>query len=266
MRPRREAAGYASDVPNPLPVRAAGEGPPLLLVPGFALGPRAYARTTDALAQAFRVLVPDPFAVIDAWSSDVLARRLADTLEIHGAERVTLLAHSFGCGVALGFAARHPERLLEAVWVDSVGLADRAALLGGVLSGFSVRRLASREGYADFASTLLRHPRRVARAGWWAWSTADREVDVAAVRAADFPNHVLWAERDTLLAREDGRRFADRLGASFALVVDPTGGGPVDHGWLLRRPHLALPVLHALGVKALAGRPPPDFGACLRPA
>jgi hypothetical protein len=65
------------------------------------------------------------------------------------------------------------------------------------------------------------------------------------------PAHVLWANRDSLLSRSDGRAFARELGASFDVAREPDAR-PVDHDWMYGHPellvaHLAELILIALG-------------------
>ena len=64
-------------------------------------------------------------------------------------------------------------------------------------------------------------------------------------------SHVLWAERDTLLSRDEGRRFAHDLRATFE-VASGDGADPIDHDWMYRHPRLFVHHLERLGLAALA--------------
>jgi hypothetical protein len=82
---------------------------------------------------------------------------------------------------------------------------------------------------------------------------SDRRQEVATIARAGLPCHVLWANRDTLLNRQDGAEFARDLGASFTVVNRPAGAGPVDHDWMYRYPALFVEYLDKLGLAALSG-------------
>ena len=73
---------------------------------------------------------------------------------------------------------------------------------------------------------------------------------VEAVADAGIRAHVLWANRDSILPRADGRRFAERLGATFTVAVAPDGRA-VDHDWMFEDPDLFVAHLRKLGIAAL---------------
>jgi len=62
---------------------------------------------------------------------------------------------------------------------------------------------------------------------------------------------VLWAERDTVLSRADGREFAARLHADFTVARRPPGYGPIDHDWMFDDPELFAAHLEELGLRVL---------------
>jgi pimeloyl-ACP methyl ester carboxylesterase len=110
----------------------AGEGPPVVLVHGSGPGVTAYANwrlTMPGVSQHLRVLAPDmvgfgfterPAGVrydMDTWSAHLLG-----FLDALGIERTSLVGNSFGGGLALRFAARHPDRVDRLVLMGSVGV------------------------------------------------------------------------------------------------------------------------------------------------
>lgn len=233
-----------------------GSGPPVLLCPGFSLRPRTYAASARRLGRRATIVVPDLFATGRRWDyAGVLAdlERLLDDL---GLDRVTLVGHSFGGGVALGLAARRPGRCAALVVCNSLGASRQWELAREALWGTNVARLATRHATGDFLGSALLRSRRVAGAGWWAFR-ADKAAEMAAVRSAPIGRHVVWTARDTLLGPAGGARFAADLDARFTLV-DPAGTrGSVDHDWVYRHPDLFDRTLAGIGVvgPAGAGRP-----------
>lgn len=106
-----------------------GDGAPVLLLHGSGAGVSAWANwrgLIPVLAQDFRVIAPDlvgfgytevpnslQFSIFDTWIDQILA--LLDGLDI---EKTHIVGNSFGGGLALHLATRHPDRL------------DRISLMG----------------------------------------------------------------------------------------------------------------------------------------
>lgn len=236
-----------------LPALVSGAGPPVVLLHGFALSPRTYARTAAVLAERARVIVPDLFGGAGPWSYPRALSALVDTLDHLEVERASVISHSFGGGLGLGLGATHPERVVELVFADTLGLSREWLLAREAAHPANLARLAWPPAAVDFARSWAVHPGALARAGWWAF-TSDRSPEIAAIRRCRLPAHVLWADRDTLLSRSDGQRFASDLGASFTVVSRPDAGGPVDHDWMYRHPGLFCRELEGLGLVALPAR------------
>jgi len=106
--------------------------PPVLLLHGSGPGVTAYANwrlTIPTLATRLRVVAPDlvgfgfterPDGVeysLDLWVDQVLG--VMDGL---GIERASVVGNSFGGGLALRLAARHPDRVDRLVLMGSVGV------------------------------------------------------------------------------------------------------------------------------------------------
>ena len=113
-----------------------GEGPALLFIHGLTGSQRNWAHLVDALDHDHRVLAPDLFGhgasakVIGDYSLGAHAATLRDLLDMLGIDRVTLIGHSFGGGIAMQFSYLFPERVERLVLVDSGGMGrDVSALL-----------------------------------------------------------------------------------------------------------------------------------------
>ncbi len=235
-----------------------GDGPPLVILPGFALSRTAYRPLVDATAKFARAVLVELFPGDQRWEAESLRSRVMTTLDELGIEQASILSHSFGTGFAVELAARHPDRVTELVIANSVALDRRWVLTRNALTGFDLLRLASPSAIVDFTTTVVRHPLDVARAGWWAFAT-ERATDIETIAANGTPCHVLWAEHDTLLRLDDGRDVARRLGASFHVVTDPDRRRRLDHDWLYRRPELVRPVLHQIGARVAGSLGGPEL-------
>ena len=113
-----------------------GKGPALLFIHGLTGSQRNWAHLVDALDHDHRVLAPDLFGhgasakVIGDYSLGAHAATLRDLLDMLGIDRVTLIGHSFGGGIAMQFSYLFPERVERLVLVDSGGMGrDVSALL-----------------------------------------------------------------------------------------------------------------------------------------
>jgi EmrB/QacA subfamily drug resistance transporter len=159
--------------------RTAGEGPPILLVHGLLDSSRTWRKLAPALALGHRVIAPDllghggsdgPSGV--DYSLGGHAGILRDLLDALGVERVTILGHSLGGGIAMTFAYHYPERVERLALISTGGLGRgvspvlRAATLPG--AGAAMRTVGARPVVAGgrmLASALalvrLRRPARV---------------------------------------------------------------------------------------------------------
>jgi pimeloyl-ACP methyl ester carboxylesterase len=121
----------------------AGSGPVLLLIHGMAGTYQNWREVIEPLAREHTVVAPDlPGHGASApgggdYSLGALAAGLRDLLIALGHERVTLVGHSLGGGIAMQFAYQFPEITERLVLVSSGGLGPdvspvlRAAALPG---------------------------------------------------------------------------------------------------------------------------------------
>ena len=105
-----------------------GSGPTLLLLHGLGCDHTTWLPVIDRLAERFTVIAPD---LLGHGSSDKpradysvggYANGMRDLLTVLGIDRVTVVGHSFGGGVAMQFAYQFPERTERLVLTASGGL------------------------------------------------------------------------------------------------------------------------------------------------
>lgn len=105
----------------------AGSGPTLLLVHGFGASTQDFEQfVLEPLAQTHHVVALDLYGF--GWSErrpdfaygwTLWSDQLADTLDVLGVERATVVGHSMGGAVATVFAARYPDRVAGLILADS---------------------------------------------------------------------------------------------------------------------------------------------------
>ncbi len=228
-----------------------GSGPPVVLLHGYAMRPDTYRPLADLLASRCRVIVPDLFALRGPWRYPAVLDAFTAALDGLGVEKMTLIGHSFGGGIELGFAARNTGRVVELVFSDTLAVSHEWGLADEALRHpAGLVRLATPAAMAAFAYSWITHPRQLVDAAWWGF-TSDRDGDSAACAQAGLDAHVLWANRDSILSRGDGEKFAHELNASFTVASAPDGR-PIDHDWMFQEPELFFSHLEDLKLQALA--------------
>src|ERR1700709_1804023 len=131
--------------------RIAGSGPVILLIHGIGDNSTTWSTVQSKLAQRFTVIAVDLLGHGESdkpradYSIAAYANGMRDLLSVLDIERVTVVGHSLGGGIALQFAYQFPEHIERLVLVGSGGLGpDLSATL----------RLASLPG-AEAVLTLL---------------------------------------------------------------------------------------------------------------
>jgi pimeloyl-ACP methyl ester carboxylesterase len=115
--------------------RRAGWGPAILLIHGVAGSSETWAPVIDSLAQKYTVIAPDLIGHGDSakprgdYSLGGYASGIRDLLQAIGHERVTVVGHSLGGGVAMQLAYQFPERCDRLVLVSSGGLGREVSFL-----------------------------------------------------------------------------------------------------------------------------------------
>jgi pimeloyl-ACP methyl ester carboxylesterase len=120
-----------------------GSGPALLLLHGLGCDHTTWDPIIRRLAENYTVIAPDFLGHGESdkpradYSIGGYANGMRDLLTILGVDKVTVVGHSFGGGVAMQFAYQFPERTERLVLVSAGGLgpevtlAIRAILLPG---------------------------------------------------------------------------------------------------------------------------------------
>ncbi len=106
----------------------AGSGPVLLLLHGLGCDHTTWDPVLERLAQRFMVIAPDLLGhgLSDKPRADYsvggYANGMRDLITVLGIDKVTVVGHSFGGGVAMQFGYQFPERTQRVILVSSGGL------------------------------------------------------------------------------------------------------------------------------------------------
>lgn len=109
--------------------RIAGSGPVVLLIHGIGDNSTTWAAIQTRLAERFTVIAPDLLGHGQSekphggdYSVAAYANRMRDLLHVLDIERVTVIGHSLGGGVAMQFAYQFPQLVERLVLVGTGGV------------------------------------------------------------------------------------------------------------------------------------------------
>ena len=240
-----------------------GSGPVVLFVHGLLGSHRHWLRLLDQLSGQCRLLAPDLLGHGESaklrgdYSLGAHAATLRDLLDHLNVERVSLVGHSLGGGIAMQFWYLFPERVDRLVLVSSGGLGRqvspllRAAALPGsewVLALIASRRVTTTvdsagrglarigcpapqfgEAWRGFASladpdsrrAFLASTRSVIDIGGQTVSAHDHLVGPAPV-----PTLIVWGARDRIIPAAHGAAATQLIGGSRLEIFEKAGHFP----------------------------------------
>lgn len=239
---------------RPATYGTAGEGVPVLLLHGWALGQHTYRDVISAIAdQGCRVIAPalPGFGGSAELPSDEFSlrgyaewvRELLDVIEVD--EPMVVVGHSFGGGVATRFAFDQRDRTRSLVLVNSIG--GSAWKDRGVLRSIAERplwdwglhfpadvwpiRQATRVlpvVVEDLLPNIVRNPRAIVKVANLA-RRADLRAELEELRDGGLPITIIWATRDGIIPRESFEAMCVASGVEGTVVEG-------SHSWLLADP------------------------------
>jgi pimeloyl-ACP methyl ester carboxylesterase len=247
--------------------RTAGSGPVLLLLHGITNSSETWERAADALADRFTIVAPDLLGHGNSatprgdYSLGAHASGVRDLLSALGHDRVTVVGHSLGGGIAMQFAYQFPERCERLVLVSSGGLGREVHLLlraaalpgadwvlpvitsrgvrgvgNGITAALRLGRIAPKGDLGVLASgfsslqtsgsrqAFLHTVRSVIDTGGQRVSANDR-LHLAAV----LPTLIVWGEKDSIIPPSHGEAAHEAMPGSRLEIFPEAGHMPHHH-------------------------------------
>ena len=142
-----------------------GQGPALLLLHGLGCTHTTWLPVIEDLARHFTVIAPDLLGHGDSakpradYSVGGYANGMRDLLTVLDIDKVTVVGHSFGGGIAMQFAYQFPERTERMILVAPGGLGPEVSrfIRAVTLPGFhQVMGVATRPGIRHLGKAGLR--------------------------------------------------------------------------------------------------------------
>lgn len=240
-------------------VEQSGTGDALLLIHGFGGSTYSWRRVIPDLAGPRRVVAVDLSGfgwterVADpaAYTLAAQERLLLGVLDALGIARADVAGHSYGGGVALWLAARHPERVRSLVLVDSTlpsygverrsNVARSRTAVSAFLRGVALRRgfvrsalersffddaLVTDELVGEYLARLRVEGAVDAYRGLTLPSSEPRpEIDLTTVGQ---PTLVVWGADDELLPLRWGEQAAAEMPHARLVVLERCGHIPME--------------------------------------
>src|SRR5581483_2078339 len=222
-----------------------GSGPAMLMLHGFGAHTWVLRHQVAAFSATHRVIAPDlkgfgySERVRAGLSGDDQVRMLHGLLRTLGVERATVVGHSMGGGIAMRFAATHPEMTEALVLVASVTGQERMqrvrlpkALLRPLMPVLSrvTAHMLLRASYHDRskltpeAVEALLEPTRIRGSmdGLLAMLTAPR-APMPALSGVRCPVLLLWGAEDRVTPLKNAREIRARLPQAQLTVIGGAG-------------------------------------------
>ena len=241
--------------------QAGTTGPVVCLIHGIASRAAQWEQVMATLGDHYRVIAPDLLGHgLSAkprgdYSLGAQACGVRDLLAALGHDRVTLVGHSLGGGIAMQFAYQFPERVERLALVNAGGLGPdvspflRAATLPGaelvlpLIAGPLVRKVG--RGFDRVIGTLLPKGLHEALLGFGSLGdpatrqafihTARSVIDIRGQRvdgrdrlylATDLPLLVVWGAKDAIIPVEHGLGVGAAVPSARVEVFDASGHFP----------------------------------------
>jgi pimeloyl-ACP methyl ester carboxylesterase len=240
---------------------AFGQGPPVLLLHGLAATKVSYLPLLPALAERYRVIVPDLPGHGESskprgrYTPIFFSKVIGALMDEMGVEKAAVIGNSMGGRIALEVADVYPERVTSLILLDpaaaGVPFPLYARLLGLLPTGVGAVPVPWRKRIVVTAiRQMFADPDRLPRAGYLA--AADEFIRIyrkgrarvallSAMRGliadepeafwrragrVDVPTLIVWGREDRLVPVRLGRRLANTIRDSQLVVLPGVGHVP----------------------------------------
>lgn len=242
-------------------VEVAGEGETILLLHGFGGSTFSWRDSLPHLSRTHRVVALDLFGFgyterprrLRHYSRRGQVDLILGVLDRLGVARAHVIGHSYGGGLAMTLAAKHPERVRSIVLVNSTApnwaisrrrnLAEISPLTWLFVRGYALRpatvRTALERSWHDdslvtdeIVDGYLKRLRiqGAARAyrGLTVPMSHEAEEDLVVVQDLTQPTLVIWGVEDELIPVEDGELASSQMRNSRFVPLEGTGHSPME--------------------------------------
>jgi pimeloyl-ACP methyl ester carboxylesterase len=210
-----------------------GAGEAVVLLHGLAGSHRWWRFTTPALAERFRVHVPEMIGFGDSRGAvrqptlPEMAGLLVRWLDARGIERTHFVGHSMGAQVGVHLAARWPDRIRRLVLADAAGIPH--PLTAPQISGVAGELVSPRTwGRIRFLPTIALD---AVRTGPRTMVGSIRKILADDIRPllprVRAPTLLVWGEHDPITPVSDGRLIEALIPGARLVVIAGASHNPM---------------------------------------
>ena len=226
----------------------AGSGPTVILLHGLGGSSQAWGPNTSALAEKYRVIVPDQigFGKSDKPLVNYRIRTYVDFLDQFckqlKIERATLVGSSMGGWIAAMFTASFPDRVDKLVLVDAAGYAPpkdfdtRVYFALNPSTRAEMKVLIAKVFYNKAFQTDAAVDQAIAARLAAGDGYTINSITESIIRGEDFlddvvktikrPTLIIWGRQDGLVPLAEGERFNKDIAGSKLIVIEQCGHVP----------------------------------------
>jgi len=226
----------------------AGSGPTVILLHGLGGSSQAWGPNTSALAEKYRVIVPDQigFGKSDKPLVNYRIRTYVDFLDQFckqlKIERATLVGSSMGGWIATMFTASFPDRVDKLVLVDAAGYAPpkdfdtRVYFALNPSTRADMKVLIAKVFYNKAFQTDAAVDQAIAARLAAGDGYTINSITESIIRGEDFlddvvktikrPTLIIWGRQDGLVPLAEGERFNKDIAGSKLIVIEQCGHVP----------------------------------------
>ena len=226
----------------------AGSGPTVILLHGLGGSTQVWQFNIAALAEKYRVVVPDQigFGKSDKPLVNYRIRTYVDFLDQFckqlKIERATLVGSSMGGWIAAIFTAAFPDRVDKLVLVDAAGYMPPKDLDTRIFFGLNpttregMKILVSKVFYNKIFQTDAAIDQAIAARLAAGDGYTINSITESIIRGEDFlddivktikrPTLLIWGRQDGLVPLTEGERFNKDIAGSKIIVIDQCGHAP----------------------------------------
>jgi len=226
----------------------AGSGPTVILLHGLGGSSQAWGPNTSALAEKYRVIVPDQigFGKSDKPLVNYRIRTYVDFLDQFckqlKIERATLVGSSMGGWIATMFTASFPDRVDKLVLVDAAGYAPpkdfdtRVYFALNPSTRAEMKVLIAKVFYNKAFQTDAAVDQAIAARLAAGDGYTINSITESIIRGEDFlddvvktikrPTLIIWGRQDGLVPLAEGERFNKDIAGSKLIVIEQCGHVP----------------------------------------
>ena len=198
----------------------------LVVLTGWARDGHSYQKLIKSAANGWHVLIPR-YRELGLQKGILEFEKNLLSLIKSQKPPVSLLGHSLGGALAIGFSSKYPDMVKELFLIDSKGVRHNGSLLDEILTLLEEYKKKTLLEHFRYFAGMLRNPIVYIKSGLIA-HYADLEKEARLIRAK---TTIFWGENDTVTPLAHGKKIKENIQNSRLIVFRDLG-----HDWILHTP------------------------------